>query len=92
MTVAAMRKYLEKEFPVHKGTESMDMPANGYHIFISEGIEPPIKADFFYTEPFIFPAIEEDGFANCRPKRDSRNEVGSDWKSNPSTERLLGCP
>ena len=61
MPVADMRKYLEKEFPVHRGTESMDMPANGYHIFLSEGQEPPIKVDFFYTEPFIFPAIEEDG-------------------------------
>jgi len=61
MPVAAMRDYLEKEFPFHKGTESMDMPANGYHVFLSEGQEPPIKADFFYTEPFIFPAIEEDG-------------------------------
>lgn len=61
MPVADMRNYLEKEFPVHRGTESMDMPANGYHIFLSEGQEPPIKVDFFYTEPFIFPAIEEDG-------------------------------
>ena len=61
MPVAVMREYLEKEFPVHKGTESMDMPAPGYHIFLSEGKEPPIKVDFFYTEPFIFPAIEVDG-------------------------------
>ena len=61
MPVTDMRNYLEKEFPVHRGTESMDMPANGYHIFLSEGQEPPIKVDFFYTEPFIFPAIEEDG-------------------------------
>ena len=61
MPIADMRNYLEKEFPVHRGTESMDMPANGYHIFLSEGQEPPIKVDFFYTEPFIFPAIEEDG-------------------------------
>ncbi|MBQ3709147.1 MAG: nucleotidyl transferase AbiEii/AbiGii toxin family protein [Bacteroidales bacterium] len=61
MPVADMRDYLEKEFPVHRGTESMSMPANGYHIFLSEGQEPPIKVDFFYTEPFIFPAIEKDG-------------------------------
>ena len=61
MPVEDMRNYLEKEFPIHKGTESMDMPSNGYHIFLSEGQEPPVKVDFFYTEPFIFPAIEEDG-------------------------------
>ena len=61
MPLAAMREFLEKEFPIHKGTEAMAMPANGYHIFLSEGSEPPVKVDFFYTEPFIFPAIEEDG-------------------------------
>ena len=61
MPIAKMRDYIEKEFPIHKGTESMDMPSNGYHIFLSEGQEPPIKVDFFYTEPFSFPAIEEDG-------------------------------
>lgn len=61
MPVAAMRDFLENEFPIHNGTESMNMPSNGYHVFLSEGQEPPIKTDFFYTEPFIFPAIEEDG-------------------------------
>ncbi len=61
MPLADMREFLEKEFPIHNGTESMIMPANGYHIFLSEGQEPPVKVDFFYTEPFIFPAIEEDG-------------------------------
>lgn len=61
MPVADMRNYIEKEFPFHRGTESMDMPSNGYHIFLSEGQEPPIKVDFFYTEPFIFQTIEEEG-------------------------------
>lgn len=61
MPVADMKNYLEKEFPFHRGTESMNMPANGYHIFLSEGQDIPIKVDFFYTEPFIFPSIEEDG-------------------------------
>ncbi len=61
MPIKDMRLYLEKEFPFHRGTESMNMPANGYHIFLSEGQEPPIKVDFFYTEPFIFPTIEEEG-------------------------------
>ena len=61
MPLATMREFLEKEFPIHNGTESMMMPANGYHIFLSEGNEPPIKVDFFYTEPFIFPAIETEG-------------------------------
>ena len=61
MPLLAIREFLEKEFTIHKGTETMVMSANGYHIFLSEGNEPPIKVDLFYTEPFIFPAIEKDG-------------------------------
>lgn len=76
MPVAAMQEYLEKEFPIHKGTESMDMPANGYHIFLSEGQEPPIKADFFYTEPFIFPAIEADGLRFADQKEIAAMKLG----------------
>lgn len=76
MPIVAMREYLEKEFPIHKGTESMNMPANGYHIFLSEGLEPPIKVDFFYTEPFIFPAIEEDGLRIADQKEIAAMKLG----------------
>lgn len=76
MPVTDMRNYIEKEFPVHRGTESMDMPANGYHIFLSEGQEPPIKVDFFYTEPFIFPAIEEDGLRIADQKEIAAMKLG----------------
>lgn len=61
MPIQAIREYLEDEFPIHRGTESLSMPSYGYHIFLSEGMEPPIKVDFFYTDPFIFPPLEEDG-------------------------------
>ncbi|MBQ5957762.1 MAG: nucleotidyl transferase AbiEii/AbiGii toxin family protein [Bacteroidales bacterium] len=61
MPIQAIREYLEDGFPIHRGTESLSMPSNGYHIFLSEGMEPPIKVDFFYTDPFIFPPLEEDG-------------------------------
>ena len=76
MPIEAMREYLGKEFPIHKGTESMNMPANGYHIFLSEGLEPPIKVDFFYTEPFIFPAIEEDGLRIADQKEIAAMKLG----------------
>lgn len=76
MPVATMREYLEKTFPVHKGTESMDMPAWGYHIFLSEGKEPPIKVDFFYTEPFIFSAIEEEGLRIADQREISAMKLG----------------
>lgn len=61
MPLKAMRKFLESEFQVHDGTETMDRDDVGYHIYLSEGKEPPIKVDFFYTEPFIFPMLAKDG-------------------------------
>lgn len=76
MPAADMRNYLENEFPFHRGTESMDMPANGYHIFLSEGQEPPIKVDFFYTEPFIFPTIEEDGLRIADQREIAAMKIG----------------
>lgn len=30
----------------------------GYNLFLGDGVEPPIKLDLFYTEPFIFPIHE----------------------------------
>ena len=61
MPIKAMREFLENEFPIHDGTKSMIRTDAGYHIFLSEGKEPPIKVDFFYTEPFIFPILKKDG-------------------------------
>lgn len=61
MPIKTMRKYLENEFPVHEGTETLARNDAGYHIYLSEGVEPPIKVDFFYTEPFIYPLLVQDG-------------------------------
>lgn len=61
MPINDIRKFLENEFPVHIGTDSMARNDIGYHIYLSEGKEPPIKVDFFYTETFIFPPLEKDG-------------------------------
>ena len=61
MPIKIMREYLENEFPVHEGTETLARNDAGYHIYLSEGVEPPIKVDFFYTEPFIYPLLVQDG-------------------------------
>jgi hypothetical protein len=61
MPIKTMREYLENEFPVHEGTETLARNDAGYHIYLSEGVEPPIKVDFFYTEPFIYPLLVQDG-------------------------------
>lgn len=61
MPIKTMREYLENEFPVHEGTETLARNDAGYHIYLSEGGEPPIKVDFFYTEPFIYPLLVQDG-------------------------------
>lgn len=61
MPIKTMREYLENEFPVHEGTETLARNDAGYHIYLSEGVEPPIKVDFFYTEPFIYPLLVQNG-------------------------------
>lgn len=61
MPIEKMRQYLEREFPVHRGTEYMNQPNVGYHVYLSEGDEPPIKVDLFYTEKFLFPSVLNDG-------------------------------
>lgn len=61
MPIKTMREYLESKFPVHDGTETMVKNDAGYHIYLSEGTEPPIKVDFFYTDPFIYPILDKDG-------------------------------
>lgn len=68
MPITAMREFLEGEFLIHNGTETMTRNDAGYHIYLSEGKEPPIKVDFFYTEPFVFPILAKDGlrFADQR--------------------------
>ncbi len=61
MPIEKMRQYLEKEFPIHRGTEYMNQTNVGYHVYLSDGYEPPIKVDLFYTEKFLYPPILNDG-------------------------------
>lgn len=61
MPIHTMKAFLEHEFPIHSGTESLTRNDVGYHIYLSEGKEPPVKVDFFYTEHFIFPMLKKDG-------------------------------
>jgi hypothetical protein len=61
MPIAEIRRFVESEFDVHKGSETLDCDAIGYHLFVGAGNNPPVKLDLFYTEPFIFPARVVDG-------------------------------
>lgn len=61
MPLQQMREYLEQHYPVHDGTEWMNESALGYSVRLGDGQTPPIKVDFFYTDPFIFPIIQTDG-------------------------------
>ncbi|MBP3716907.1 MAG: nucleotidyl transferase AbiEii/AbiGii toxin family protein [Paludibacteraceae bacterium] len=56
-----IKLFIESSFPVHEGTDSLDEAAMGYNLFLGNGVEPPIKVDLFYTEPFIFPIHEING-------------------------------
>ena len=61
MPISDIKEFFEKEFPVHDGTDSLTESALGYHIRISDGIGPIVKVDLFYTDPYIFPCITQDG-------------------------------
>lgn len=56
-----IKQFVEKTFPFHEGTESLDERAMGYNLFLGTDKTTPIKVDLFYTEPFIFPKLEIDG-------------------------------
>lgn len=56
-----IKQYLESNFPIHTGTESLNETAIGYSIFIGNENHNPIKLDLFYTEPFIFPKLNYEG-------------------------------
>lgn len=61
MPLEQMRDYLQTHYPVHEGCEWMGESALGYSVRLGDGQLPPIKVDFFYTDPFIFPILENDG-------------------------------
>lgn len=61
MDTAAMKAYLRENFPYSENLDSLDHPALGYSIRIGESPIDCIKADFFYTEKFIFPIRHIDG-------------------------------
>lgn len=68
MPLQQMRDYLETHYPVHDGTEWMNESALGYSVRLGDGQLPPIKVDFFYTDPFIFPIVEADGIRLADPR------------------------
>lgn len=61
MPTKRISAFLQEAFPIHKEIESLQEEAIGYHVWVGDGIEPPIKVDLFYTDDFIFPCKEADG-------------------------------
>lgn len=61
MPLMQIRDFILKTFFFHKGTETLEESALGYHLWVSDGDSPLIKVDLFYTDPFIFPPICQDG-------------------------------
>lgn len=61
MPTTEMRRLIESTFPHCKDTESFENSALGYSIRLADDNCIYIKCDFFYTEKFLFPAIEQDG-------------------------------
>lgn len=61
MPLDKIHDFIEKAFPMHQGTETLVESAPGYHLWVSDGNSPLIKVDLFYTDPFIFQPICQDG-------------------------------
>ena len=61
MPLDKIRDFIEEAFPMHQGTETLEESALGYHLWVSDGNSPLIKVDLFYTDPFIFQPICQDG-------------------------------
>lgn len=61
MPIDEIKYFLESQFEIHKGTETLTESALGYHIWLSDGSGPTVKVDLFYTDTFIFPSIQQDG-------------------------------
>ena len=62
MNTEAMKTFLQENFPYTENLDSLYQPALGYSVrIIGESPSDCIKADFFYTENFIFPVKCIDG-------------------------------
>lgn len=61
MPIREIKEFFEKEFPIHDGTDSLTESSMGYHIRIGDGNGPIVKVDLFYTVPYIFPCLSQDG-------------------------------
>ena len=60
MNTTAMKVFLQENFPYSENLDSLDQSALGYSVRIGESPADCIKADFFYTENFIFPVKQTD--------------------------------
>lgn len=61
MPLGQIKDFLETEFALHLGTDSLNETSLGYNIRIGEENQMPIKVDLFYTDKFLFPYKEVDG-------------------------------
>lgn len=56
----SIKKFLTENFSSCENLDTLDQPALGYSIRIGNSATDLVKLDLFYTEKFIFPAIEID--------------------------------
>lgn len=61
MPTQDLRRFIDSTFPYSLDTDSFEKRALGYSVRLAANVHSFIKCDFFYTEKFLFPAIEQDG-------------------------------
>lgn len=62
MNTSAIKSFLYENFSYTENLETFDEPALGYSVRIGNSPYECIKVDLFYTENFIFPVQNIDGF------------------------------
>lgn len=60
MNTKEMKEFIQRSFPYSENTDSLDISALGYTLYMGDSPIDKIKVDFFYTEKFIFPIQEID--------------------------------
>lgn len=90
MNTTAMKVFLQENFPYSENLDSLDQPALGYSVRIGESPADCIKADFFYTENFIFPVKQTDGIRLADIREIAGNENQGNHSGGTQTKRLLG--
>jgi len=77
MNTKLLKSFLQDNFQYHENLESLNDTSMGYSLRVGDNIRETVKIDFFYTDKFIFPAIEIDQIKLADPKEIAAMKIGA---------------